>query len=138
MSTSPPRQQAQGRHLRGALGDRQMTMIAIGGVIGAGLFVGSGSAIGQAGPAIVVAYAAIGVLVVLIMRMLAEMAVNNPESGSFSAYATKYLGPWAGLSVGWLYAYQWCVTVGFEAIVGAALVTSSSRRYRPGRRPSYS
>jgi GABA permease len=119
MSTTPPQ---QGQHLRGALGDRQMTMIAIGGVIGAGLFVGSGSAIAQAGPAILIAYAAIGALVVLVMRMLAEMAVAHPDSGSFSAYATRYLGPWAGLSVGWLYAYQWCVTVGFEAIVGATLV----------------
>jgi gamma-aminobutyrate permease len=99
-----------------------MTMIAIGGVIGAGLFVGSGSAIANAGPAVLVAYAGIGVVVVLIMRMLAELAVADPDSGSFSTYASRYLGPWAGLSVGWMYAYQWCVTVGFEAIVGAALV----------------
>ncbi|WP_275557454.1 amino acid permease [Streptomyces sp. 5-6(2022)] len=107
--------------LRGALGNRQMTMIAIGGVIGAGLFVGSGSAIRQAGPAVLVAYAAIGALAVLVMRMLAEMAVAQPETGSFSSYASRELGPWAGLSVGWLYAYQWCITVGFEAIAGAAV-----------------
>jgi GABA permease len=107
--------------LRGALGNRQMTMIAIGGVIGAGLFVGSGSAIQQAGPAALVAYAAIGVLVVLVMRMLAELAVAQPETGSFSSYASRELGPWAGLTVGWLYAYQWCVTIGFEAIAGAAI-----------------
>ncbi|EST19003.1 amino acid permease [Streptomyces roseochromogenus] len=107
--------------LRGALGNRQMTMIAIGGVIGAGLFVGSGSAIREAGPAVLVAYAAVGALAVLVMRMLAEMAVAQPETGSFSSYAGRELGPWAGLSVGWLYAYQWCVTVGFEAIAGAAV-----------------
>ncbi|MEU6148161.1 amino acid permease [Streptomyces sp. NPDC047081] len=107
--------------LRGALGNRQMTMIAIGGVIGAGLFVGSGSAIRQAGPAVLVAYAAVGALAVLVMRMLAEMAVAQPETGSFSSYAGRELGPWAGLSVGWLYAYQWCITVGFEAIAGAAV-----------------
>ncbi|MFF4806133.1 amino acid permease [Streptomyces sp. NPDC001351] len=107
--------------LRGALGNRQMSMIAIGGVIGAGLFVGSGSAIRQAGPAVLVAYAAVGALAVLVMRMLAEMAVAQPETGSFSSYAGRELGPWAGLSVGWLYAYQWCITVGFEAIAGAAV-----------------
>ncbi|KUN21591.1 amino acid transporter [Streptomyces antibioticus] len=98
-----------------------MSMIAIGGVIGAGLFVGSGSAIRQAGPAVLVAYAAVGALAVLVMRMLAEMAVAQPETGSFSSYAGRELGPWAGLSVGWLYAYQWCITVGFEAIAGAAV-----------------
>lgn len=107
-----------------ALGTRQMTMIAIGGVIGAGLFVGSGSAIGQAGPAVLLAYAAIGALVVLVMRMLAEMAVAQPESGSFSSYASRELGGWAGLSVGWLYAYQWWITIGFEAIAGAAVAHS--------------
>ncbi|WP_428956942.1 amino acid permease [Streptomyces sp. cg35] len=123
----PPREaggpDATGRpeRLREALGNRQMSMIAIGGVIGAGLFVGSGNAIRQAGPAVLVAYSAVGAVVVLVMRMLAEMAVARPESGSFSSYAGRYLGPWAGLSVGWLYAYQWCVIVGFEAISGAAV-----------------
>src|SRR5262245_48037075 len=96
-------------------------MIAIGGVICAGLFVGWGSSIQIAGPATIVAYAAIGILVVLVMRMLGEMAVDRPESGSFAAYATRYLGGWAGLTVGWLYAYQWCITIGFEAVVGAAV-----------------
>jgi GABA permease len=108
--------------LRHALGDRQMDMIAIGGVIGAGLFVGSGSAIGIAGPAVLIAYAAIGLLVVLIMRMLAEMAVADPGSGSFATYASREFGAWAGLCIGWLYAYQWMVTIGFEDIAGAAIV----------------
>lgn len=108
--------------LRSGLRQRQMTMIAIGGVIGAGLFVGSGKAIGSAGPGVLLAYVGVGVLVVLVMRMLAEMAVAKPETGSFSSYATRELGPWAGLAVGWLYAYQWCITVGFEAIAGAAIV----------------
>ncbi|WP_031466249.1 amino acid permease [Sciscionella sediminilitoris] len=108
--------------LRGGLGNRQMTMIAIGGVIGAGLFVGSGKAIGLAGPGALLAYLGVGILVVLVMRMLAEMAVAQPETGSFSSYASRELGSWAGLSVGWLYAYQWCVTVAFEAIAGAAIV----------------
>ncbi|HEX6444896.1 MAG TPA: amino acid permease [Streptosporangiales bacterium] len=108
--------------LSSSLGGRQMTMIAIGGVIGAGLFVGSGSAITKAGPGVLIAYAAVGLIVVLVMRMLAEMAVAKPETGSFASYADRELGPWAGLAVGWLYAYQWCVTVGFEAIAGAAIM----------------
>ncbi|GAA2816426.1 amino acid permease [Kribbella solani] len=114
--------------LRSALGNRQMTMIAIGGVIGAGLFVGSGKAIGSAGPGVLIAYLGVGLIVILVMRMLAEMAVAQPETGSFSSYASRELGPWAGLSVGWLYAYQWCITVGFEAIAGAAI----AHRVLPG------
>jgi gamma-aminobutyrate permease len=114
--------------LKSSLGDRQMTMIAIGGVIGAGLFVGSGKAIGQAGPAVLLAYIGVGAIVVFVMRMLAEMAVAKPETGSFSSYANRELGPWAGLSVGWLYAYQWSVTIGFEAIAGAAI----ARQLVPG------
>ncbi|MET3811519.1 amino acid permease [Arthrobacter sp. UYEF3] len=104
------------------MSNKQMTMIAIGGVIGAGLFVGSGSAVAEAGPAVLIAYSAIGLLVICVMRMLAEMAVADPDTGSFSSYAHKHFGPWAGLTVGWLYAYQWCVTIGFEAVVGASIV----------------
>ncbi|NYI68796.1 amino acid permease [Spelaeicoccus albus] len=112
----------RGKGLRGALSNRQMGMIALGGVIGAGLFVGSGSAIAQAGPAVLIAYGAVGVVVICVMQMLAEMSVAEPNTGSFSAYAHRHLGPWAGLSVGWLYAYQWCVTIGFEAVAGSAIV----------------
>lgn len=108
--------------LRGGLGNRHTTMIALGGVIGAGLFVGSGTAINAGGPGVLLAYLGVGAVVVLVMRMLAEMAVAEPETGSFSSYASRELGPWAGLSVGWLYAYQWCVTIGFEAVAGAAIV----------------
>jgi GABA permease len=120
LSTSGP-DTSEPEQLRAELSNRKMTMIAIGGVIGAGLFVGSGTAIQIAGPATILAYIAIGALVVLVMRMLGEMAVNHPETGSFSAYATRHLGAWAGLAVGWLYAYQWCITIGFEAVVGAAV-----------------
>lgn len=107
--------------LRQALKKRQMNMIAVGGVIGAGLFVGSGSAIAQAGPAAVVVYAAVGLLVVLVMRMLAELAVRSPDTGSFASYARRELGPWAGLATGWCYAYMWAVIVGFEAVAGAGI-----------------
>lgn len=97
-------------------------MIAMGGVIGAGLFIGSGVVISGAGPASVIAYAATGVLIILIMRMLGEMAVANPSTGSFADYARKALGGWAGFAVGWLYWYYWVVVVGFEAIAGATII----------------
>jgi GABA permease len=120
MSIHPPRA-AHPSGLKAALSSRQLTMIGLGGVIGAGLFVGSGKAINSTGPGVVFAYAGIGVLIVLVMRMLAELAVAAPDTGSFSAYATRELGPWAGLAVGWLYAYHWWVIVAFEAIAGAAI-----------------
>jgi GABA permease len=116
-----PKNGAGTNRLSTGLHNRQMTMIALGGVIGAGLFVGSGTAIAQAGPGVLIAYIGVGIIVVLVMRMLNEMAVAQPETGSFSSYASRELGPWAGLSVGWLYAYQWCITVGFESIAGAAI-----------------
>jgi gamma-aminobutyrate permease len=116
-SAEPPPQHG----LRPALSSRQLTMIGLGGVIGAGLFVGSGKAIHSTGPGVVFAYAGIGVLIVLVMRMLAELAVASPQTGSFSAYASRELGTWAGLAVGWLYAYHWCIVVAFEAIAGAAI-----------------
>ncbi|WJJ14278.1 amino acid permease (plasmid) [Prescottella equi] len=108
--------------LKAGLTKRQMNMIAVGGVIGAGLFVGSGSAIAQAGPASIISYAAVGLLVVLVMRMLAELAVHSPETGSFASYARRELGPWAGLATGWCYAYLWAVVVGFEATAGAGIL----------------
>ncbi|ODQ97800.1 GABA permease [Mycobacterium intermedium] len=97
-------------------------MIAIGGVIGAGLFVGSGVVIQETGPAAFLTYAICGLLIVLVMRMLGEMATANPSTGSFADYATKALGPWAGFSVGWLYWYFWVIVVGFEAVAGAKVL----------------
>lgn len=111
-----------GPSLQKGLSDRQLRMIAIGGVIGAGLFVGSGVVINATGPAAFLAYAVTGLLVILVMRMLAEMAVANPSTGSFSDYARDALGDWAGFSTGWLYWYSWVVTVGFEAIAGAKII----------------
>ena len=101
------------------LSQRQLTMIAIGGVIGAGFFVGSGVVIRTAGPAAFLTYALCGVLIILVMRMLGEMATANPSTGSFADYARKALGGWAGFSVGWLYWYYWVIVVGFEAVAGA-------------------
>ena len=83
--------------LQTGLKRRHVTMIALGGVIGAGLFVGSGAVINQTGPAAVLSYLLAGVLVVLVMRMLGEMAVANPSTGSFADYARLSLGNWARL-----------------------------------------
>lgn len=108
--------------LQKALSQRQLTMIAIGGVIGAGLFVGSGVVIGDTGPGAFITYALAGVLIIMVMRMLAEMAVANPSTGSFADYARNAMGNWAGFSVGWLYWYFWVIVVGFEAIAGAKVI----------------
>ncbi len=109
--------------LRRGLSQRQLNMIALGGVIGAGLFVGSGVIIGEAGPGAFITYAVCGVLVVLVMQMLGEMATANPSTGSFADYARQALGGWAGFSVGWLYWYFWVVVVGFEAIAGGSVLS---------------
>ncbi len=98
-------------------------MIAIGGVIGAGLFVGSGVVIRATGPAAFLTYALCGVVIVLVMRMLGEMAAANPSTGSFADYAADALGGWAGFSVGWLYWYFWVIVVGFEAVAGGKVLT---------------
>src|SRR5689334_8582073 len=108
--------------LHKGLNQRQLNMIAIGGVIGAGLFVGSGVVINQAGPGAFVTYAVTGVLIILVMRMLGEMATANPSTGSFADYARRALGGWAGFSVGWLYWYFWVIVVGFEATAGAKII----------------
>lgn len=108
--------------LKKGLKQRHLTMIAMGGVIGAGLFVGSGTTIGKAGPAAFLTYAITGVLIILVMRMLGEMATANPSTGSFADYARDALGGWAGFSVGWLYWYFWVIVIGFEAVAGAKVL----------------
>jgi len=108
--------------LRPGLSQRQLNMIAIGGVIGAGLFVGSGVVIRDTGPAAFLTYAICGLLIILVMRMLGEMAAANPSTGSFADYAARALGGWAGFSVGWLYWYFWVIVVGFEAVAGGKVL----------------
>jgi GABA permease len=108
--------------LRQGLSQRQLNMIAIGGVIGAGLFVGSGVVIRDTGPAAFLTYTVCGVLIILVMRMLGEMASANPSTGSFADYAGQALGGWAGFSVGWLYWYFWVIVVGFEAVAGGKVL----------------
>ncbi|QEU94369.1 amino acid permease [Streptomyces kanamyceticus] len=111
-----------GDGLQAGLKNRHLSMIAIGGVIGAGLFVGSSSGIAAAGPAILISYALVGTMVVLVMRMLGEMAAARPTSGSFSTYADQALGRWAGFSIGWLYWFFWVVVLAVEATAGAVIL----------------
>ncbi|PRH78581.1 amino acid transporter [Streptomyces solincola] len=110
--------------LKAGLKNRHLSMIAIGGVIGAGLFVGSSGGIAKAGPAILISYALVGAMVVMVMRMLGEMAAASPDSGSFSAYADRALGRWAGFSIGWLYWFFWVVVLAVEATAGAVILES--------------
>lgn len=105
-----------------SLRSRHVAMISIGGIIGAGLFVGSSAAIASIGPAIVASYILAGLVVLIVMRMLSEMAVATPGVGSFTEYVRLGLGNWAGFISGWLYWYFWVVVVAIEAIAGAALL----------------
>src|SRR5258708_39590773 len=97
--------QAREHALSRALRPRHVFMITIGGIIGAGLFVGSSVAIAAAGPAIIISYVLTGLLILLIMRMLGEMAVAMPQVRSFTEFTGAAMGNWAGFSGGWLYLY---------------------------------
>ncbi|MFG2886942.1 amino acid permease [Streptomyces sp. NPDC048297] len=118
---TPPKQESAS--LSHGLKQRHLSMIALGGVIGAGLFVGSGAGIAAAGPSIVIAYTLSGLLVMLVMRMLGEMSAAYPSSGSFSAHAERAIGPWAGFAAGWSFWVLLCTAVGLEGI-GAAHIVS--------------
>ncbi len=91
-------------------GHRHIQLIAIGGAIGVGLFLGSAQAIQAAGPALILSYVLGGIIIFLIMRALGELALDQPVTGSFSTYATQYIGPWAGFITGWTYWFMWVVT----------------------------
>ncbi|MDX8036396.1 amino acid permease [Lentzea sp. BCCO 10_0856] len=106
------------------LQQRHVTMIALGGVIGAGLFVGTGAGIALAGPAVLISFGLAGFLALLIMRMLGEMAAEHPSSGAFSVHAEKALGPWAGFTVGWTYWATVGVVLAVEA-TGAAKIAAN-------------
>ena len=108
--------------LEKGLKQRHLTMISLGGVIGAGLFVGSGAVLNATGPAAVLSYVAAGLLVVLVMRMLGEMAVADPTVGSFVEYARNAMGDQGGFVVGWLYWYFWAIVLAIEAVAGAEII----------------
>jgi GABA permease len=119
---SIPEQSADKHQLSRSLKGRHLAMISIGGIIGAGLFVGSSTSIIAAGPAAFISYAVTGMLILLVMRMLGEMATALPKVRSFTEFARAGLGDGAGFVVGWLYWYFWVIVVPVEAIAGAKIL----------------
>ena len=103
---------------------RHVTMITVGGIIGAGLFVGSSASIAAIGPAAVLSYALAGLVILFIMRMLSELAAAAPGTGSFTEFARLGLGNWAGFTSGWLYWYFWVIVLPIEALAGAKLLSA--------------
>lgn len=110
------------RRLSHTLQSRHVAMISLGGIIGAGLFVGSSAAIASIGPAVILCYVLAGVLILFTMRMLGELAVANPGIDFFTDYARKVLGNPFGFVGGWLYWYFWMIVVAVEAIAGAIII----------------
>ena len=96
--------------LNRGLQERHIQLIALGGAIGVGLFLGSASAIEKAGPGVVLAYIIAGIAIFLVMRAMGEITIEYPVSGSFSAHAYQFLNPLAGYVSGWNYWYVWVVT----------------------------
>ncbi|WP_431709804.1 amino acid permease [Glutamicibacter uratoxydans] len=111
------------RTLKRTLSSRHLQMIAIGGSIGTGLFVASGGSIAQAGPGgALVAYAAVGLMVYLLMQSLGEMSAKIPVAGSFQTYATRFVSPSFGFAIGWNYWFNWAITVAAELVAAGIIM----------------
>ncbi|GMA56458.1 hypothetical protein GCM10025858_09610 [Alicyclobacillus sacchari] len=121
-SEQPVRKNAEvGLHRE--LRSRHLSMIALGGAIGTGLFVASGSSISTAGPGgALLAYIIVGIMVYFIMTSLGEMATFMPIAGSFEQYATRFVDPAFGFALGWNYWYTWTVTLPAELSAGAIVM----------------
>lgn len=123
--TGPSREPAAsaGNELKRGLSSRHLQMIAIGGSIGTGLFVASGGTIAQAGPGgALVAYAAVGLMVFLLMQSLGEMSAKIPVAGSFQTYATRFVSPSFGFAIGWNYWFNWAITVAAELVAAGIIM----------------
>ena len=107
-------------HLRRSLSNRHLQLIAIGGAIGTGLFMGSGKTISLAGPSIVFVYLIIGAMLFFVMRAMGELLLSNLQYKSFIDFSTDLLGPWAGFFCGWTYWFCWIVTAIADVIAIAA------------------
>ena len=126
-SATPPSQSStdspQNTSLKRAMSTRHLIMLSLGGAIGTGLFIGSGEVISQAGPlGAVLAYIIGGLIAYMVMLCLGELAVHLPVSGSFGAFATRYIGPGTGYMVSWMYWLGWSATLGTEFTAAAILV----------------
>lgn len=120
MSSNVPITEPQG--LTKGLQARHMTMIAVGGVIGAGFFLGVGGAISKAGPSVIIAYLAGGILSFLVLMLLVEMAVGRPVAGSFQRFASEAFGPMAGFSTGWTYWLAFLIGPASETIAAGTFL----------------
>ena len=98
------------QELKRDLKNRHVQLIAIGGTIGTGLFLGSGKAIQLAGPSIILAYLIVGIALFFVMRALGELLLSNAGYQSFTDFAADYIGPWAGFVTGWTYWFCWIMT----------------------------
>ena len=114
--------------LRRNLTNRHIQLIAIGGAIGTGLFMGSGKTISLAGPSIIFVYMIIGFMLFFVMRAMGELLLSNLEYKSFSDFASDLLGPWAGYFTGWTYWFCWVVT-GMADVVA---ITAYAQFWFPG------
>lgn len=103
---------------------RHLVMMSLGSAIGTGLFVGSGKGVAAAGPATLVAYIVAGLLVIAIMYMLGEMVAAHPDSGAFSVYTSRAMGPAAGFAMGWVWWIELVIVVAAEAIAAAATLVA--------------
>ena len=108
----------------------QIVMIGLGGAIGTGLFMGSGLAIGYAGPAVILSFALAGFVALVMGFSLSEMAVVHPTAGSFGTYAETYLNPWAGFVVRYTYWISQVIAIGGEAVAAGAGCASGQRTWR--------
>ncbi|OEL02155.1 amino acid permease [Staphylococcus casei] len=117
------KQEIQNDGIKRGLKDRHISMIAIGGCIGTGLFMTSGGAIHDAGAlGALLAYAIIGAMVFFLMTSLGEMATYLPVSGSFSTYATRFVDPSLGFALGWNYWFNWVITVAADVTIAAQVI----------------
>ncbi|MFD7057629.1 amino acid permease [Streptomyces mirabilis] len=119
ITNTPPTTSAphDGEGYSHALGNRQVGMIAIGGAIGVGLFLGAGKRLVTMGPSLIFAYAICGIAAFFVMRALAELVLHKPTAGSFVNYSREFVGPWAGFVTGWMYWLNW-------AMAGVAEITA--------------
>lgn len=99
---------------------RHIELIALGGTIGVGLFMGSASTIKWAGPSVLLAYALAGIVMFFVMRIMGEMLFLEPVTGSFATYAKQYISPWAGYLTAWCYWFLW-VTVGMSEVTAIGI-----------------
>ena len=109
------------------MGNRQVQMIAIGGAIGTGLFLGAGARLQMAGPALALVYLVCGIFSFFILRALGELVLHRPSSGSFVSYAREFLGEKAAYVAGWMYFVNWAMTGIVDITAVRCICTTGAR-----------